>query len=97
MMSQLETTIVKEASNYLGEINIFFKRLSTGVANDEDQDDYARAHASLTALLALAHIAESGMSEKAIQALLEIEATEARFASESITGRDQQAAKVTTS
>lgn len=76
MMTQLEIAIVNAAQGLLAEEVLFCLLVKDRAATDDDQRDYDRARGGLTALLALAHQADSGLSPEAVEALREIEAKE---------------------
>lgn len=81
-MNQLEKTIIKSAKHEIKSVLGFYDRLSDGFfTTDELFEDYHTHHEALITLLALAHQANSGMSEEAVSALLAIEEkhTAARF------------------
>lgn len=65
-MHQLEQTIIKAAR---GEL----QRLRAPSSTSEDRDDALAAFQALNALVMLAHIQDSGLSENAIKELLAIE------------------------
>ncbi|MGQ7960840.1 hypothetical protein ACUTAF_24465 [Pseudomonas sp. SP16.1] len=76
MMTQLETAIVNAAQGLLADEVRFYLMLKDRADTEEDQRDYDRARGGLTALLALAHQADSGLSAAAVEALHDIEAKE---------------------
>lgn len=73
--TKLEQTILSLANGYLKEMEYHHDHLRTEV------DDFLMCFQKLTALVEMAHLAESGLSEAATKSLLDI---------------DQQAAKLIT-
>lgn len=79
-MSPLESLIVAEAQGYLTLVVMHYLMVREGTVDEHDQPEFEKAKGGLMSLVALAHRADSGMSEEAVQALLEIERKEASAA-----------------
>jgi hypothetical protein len=72
-MAKLEITLIDLARQHLASVLDYYKAQQAGTDSEADENDYMADHGALLALLQLGHVADSGMSTEAIQALREIE------------------------
>lgn len=78
-ITQLEQTLIDISTDYLAEVLGYSAKRRQGNVTAEDAEDaeaFAESHIALTTLLQLAHLAQSGLSEDARTALLDIEESE---------------------
>lgn len=69
----LEKTIISNARQLQSALAAYYPRQRAGATSEDDETEYLSNHHQMTALLILAHQAESGMSEEAVQQLMAIE------------------------
>ncbi|HCH7782535.1 hypothetical protein [Pseudomonas aeruginosa] len=79
-MNLLEQNIIKEVKAQQSIVHAFGEKLMARTATLDDRFEYDRAWGAFTALLSLAHIHDSGLSDEAANALREIERAEAQKA-----------------
>lgn len=79
-MTKLEQTIIANARRELATVLVYYGQKAAGNAAAQGDEAWVEYHGhfnALNALLTLAHLADSGLSEEGTKALLAIEAEHA--------------------
>lgn len=75
-ITQLEQTLIDIATNCLADVLGYSAKRQQGSVTTEDAEAFEENHIALSTLVQLAHLKQSGLTEDARTALLDIEESE---------------------
>jgi hypothetical protein len=75
-ITQLEQTLIDIATNCLADVLGYSAKRQRGSVTAEDAEAFEENHIALSTLVQLAHLKQSGLTEDARTALLDIEESE---------------------
>lgn len=75
-VTQLEQTLIDIATNCLADVLGYSAKRKQGSVTAEDAEAFEENHVALSTLVQLAHLKQSGLTEDARDALLDIEESE---------------------